>query len=325
MNIPNLERDLELEVTNKAKSLNHDSVQGCLDIIEDNAKAFDERYESYLVLFTFYRRMKNTAECICLYEQYKNMFNKKFLFLHFYSIVLKQTGNKRDLINSISIARESLKLQARHAGALHNLAGGLYFFVESSDLGEKENKKLLDESLELVEAAIELEQDYAKFYGTRAKIQCLRGRFERAGKDVAIAIDKEDSSTNDYGLRISDYLSIKMHINLKKAVDEVLLDTQKEIQAISDDVKKSNLEILSFFVAVISFVIGSITLAKGVKTAEAILLILVLASSLLMVIAGFTLLFDSRNKISRFLFSSVVAVLIFIVAIYSPNLFLVSP
>ena len=270
MNMQNSERDLELKVTETAKSLTHENVSSYLDILNNDSKELKERYEAYLVLFTFYRRMKNTAECISLYDKYKDIFDKKFLFLHFYSIILKQTGNKRDLLNSISIARETIKIQPRHAGALHNLAGCLYILVESSELDEKERKKYLDESLELVDSAIGMERDYAKFYGTRAKIQCLRGRFEGAEKDVLIAIDKEDSSANDYGLRISDYLSIKMHINLNKAVNEVLINTKKEIQEVSDDVKKSNLEILSFFVAVISFVIGSITLAKGATTAEAI-------------------------------------------------------
>ena len=325
MNIKNTDRALEIEVTNIAKSLNHDSVKNYLDNVEDESISLDERYKCYLIAFTFFRRMKSTSDCISLYQKNRHLFGQKFLFLHFYSIALKQTGRKIDLVKSISIANEALKLQSTHAGALHNLAGALHLLVENSDLGEKERKKHLDESVELVDSAIQLEPDYAKFYATRAKIQCLRGFYDSAEKDVTMAIDKEDISANDYSIRVSDYLAIKMSINLNKAVEGVLVDTKKEIQNIYDDVKKSNLEILSFFVAVISFVIGSITLAKGVKTTEAIQLILVLASSLLIVVSGFTLLFDSRNKFKRFFFSSIIGILIFVLAVYSPSLFLVSP
>lgn len=320
-------REVELGLTNKAKliSSNNDNEREYCEILE-NDESINKRYEAYLILFIFYRRKKNITKCIDFYHQYKGVFGERFLIIHFYSIVLKHTNNKIDLNESINTARASLKLlQNNHSGALNNLAEGLCTYIESFNLEKKEIKKFANESLDLADAAIKLEPNYAKFYGTRSRALCLLGELKQAKKDIETAIDKEDSFSSDYSLRISDYNSIKAQIILKKTVNEITIDTKNEIQIISDEMKKTNLEILSFFVVVISFVIGSITLAKGMQLIEAIQLIFVLASSFLMVVAGFTLLFNSRNKVTRFIFSFIVSSLIFVVAIYSPNLFIIQP
>lgn len=289
--------------------------------LEDEKNNYQERYHAYLVYFSYNRRMKNIQECIDLYNQYKNTFGDEFLIAHFYSIVIKNTETKSAIAKSIQVARQCVERESTHSGALHNLAGSLLLFVAHIREDAEQSKALLIEALEIANEAIKLEPDYPKFYATRASINASLKFFEHAENDITKAIEMEDSGSNDYSIRLTDYLAIKTDVKFKKEIQHSLERSQSEIEEITQDARKSNLEILSFFIAVISFIIGGLSMQKQMAVEDATKLILVLSGALIVTISGFCLLFDSRDKFKRFSLSLAVAIFLFVVARFSDVLF----
>ncbi len=315
------DRSVELKITEEAKNADDSALKRYIDKLQDEGQPKEERYHAYLVLFVYHRRHKNIRECIQLYNDYKDFFGDQFLILHFYAIVLKETGAHADLEKAVSLARKAVSLEPENPGALNNLAGGLASLADSSYFEKKQRNRMLVEGLEAVNKAIRLEPSYAKYYGTKARLESLLGRQNEAEESVAFAIALEDSQSKDYPIRITEYLQIRMSIQTNKTAERVLTEAKGEIQTVAQEARRSNLEILSFFVVVVSFVIGSFSLAKGRTPAEAIQVILVLASSLLSAVSGFTLLFYDRHKWRRLTLSLAIAVLLFVVAIFVPAIF----
>jgi hypothetical protein len=101
-----------------------------------------------------------------------------------------------------------------------------------------------------------------------------------------------------------------MRIDLLQTKDGLRKNIKNEIEKAAADASKNNLEILSFFVAIISFTIGGISIAQNYVVIQAMQLIFVLSASLLIVISGATFLFDRSNKIRLFIYSLLFALIL---------------
>lgn len=312
------DREFENEITNIAMSASRKGLKQYLEVLEDTNKSKEERIRSYSILFTYHRRRKNINKCIKLYNDYSDAFQGVFIYYHLYSIAIRDTGLKRDLLKSTEMAREALSLQPRNSGALHSLASLLCLRHEAEE--NDKPSSLLEEARDLVEDAISIEPTYPKFYSTRAQILSYLGDYQAAQKDISTAINIEDSNLKDYSLRISDYLAIKMKIELQKSITYVVENSKREIRRAVDEARRSNIEILSFFVAVVTFVIAGMNIAVKFELADASQLIFVLSSAMLMAISGFMLLYDSDGRFKRFLqtflFSVIILFISFIVPMY---------
>lgn len=312
-------RKLEKSITEIAMRLDHSGLPEFEAILDDESKPVSERLRAYCVIFTFLRRRKDINRCFELYEKYQQMFKKEFLFLHLYSIALKQTGRKSDYKRSIEVAREAIKIcPRRHAGALHNLAESLYLLADEIGLETTDARKLLDEAKDLIELVISIEPDYPKFHGTKAKIDAGLGDFPSAIREIASAIDREDSSSTDYPLRVSDYLETKMRIELRRSVHAAVKASKAEIQKAVEETRRSHIEILSFFVAAVSFIIGGINVAVALRFEDASRLIFYLASAILFAMVGFVSLYDSDRLARRILLAMLIGGIIFALGFFVP-------
>ena len=312
------DRLLEREITDISVHITREELKQYETVILNKESLPDERLKAYCIVFTFYRRRKDINKCIELFEEYKNTFSDKYIIYHLYSVAIRQTGRKKDIVRSVDMAREALALQSRNAGALHSLAESLYLLAESDGFDQEKSIEYLKEAKDLVEDAISAEHDYPKFYSTRAKISSALGDYFSALRDVAVAIEKEDSSSTDYGLRVSDYLAIRYAIKLREAFCAAENESKIQIEKALDEARRSHIEVLSFFVAAVSFVIGGIHIAISFVLVDAVRIILVLAASMLMAISGFTLLYDAQNKFKRFFQAFVVGIMILVVAVFVP-------
>ena len=308
------ERAFELEITKVATHMQHSDLIEYQRTVADETTNKDDRLYAYCVVFTYYRRQKDINKCIDLFEKYSFLFPKEFIVLHYFSIAVKETGRRKDLIRSIELARESLSIQPRHVGALHNLAGSLFLLAEEDGSQKESSRILLNEARDNVEEAIDLESGYPKFYATKAEILSALGDHKSALREVTKAIDKEDSNSSDYPLRISDYLSRKMKIELRRSITSVSEESRRELKEAMDEARKSNLEILSFFVAIISFIVAGINITVKFSFAEAVQLLFVLSATMLMAVSGFILLFDSHRSFIRFLQAFIVALVMLLIA-----------
>ena len=116
-----------------------------------------------------------------------------------------------------------------HSGAWHLLADLAARYYEENPRTNKASlnqEEWFNMGFIAVQKAIELEDSYAKFYSTRARLYSLIGEYDKALKDIKIAIDKEDSSNIDYSMRISTYLSQKMRIESEK--QRSLIDQRRD-------------------------------------------------------------------------------------------------
>lgn len=126
---------------------------------------------------------------------------------------------------------------------------------------QKEDKALLNESEELIRAAIEMRK-YPKFYSTLGRIYSCKNEYDNGIKEVRIAIEAEDSSRKDYMSRISEYQSLISRFQRKKDEGELKKAADK-IKAELDRSKKDYLAILGFFSSVMALIITSIDFVKA--------------------------------------------------------------
>ena len=105
------------------------------------------------------------------------------------------------------------------------------------------------------------------------------------------AILLEDSSRIDYAIRVNTYQLYRIRIQAKHQVEEAKSQIgadkiREEISALKSAVV-SNVEIIAFFAGIISFIIGSLSLAQGQTATDAALMIVTLMGCLVAAFSAF--------------------------------------
>ena len=195
------------------------------------------------------------------------------------------------------------------------------YFEESPD-------NWLEKASEAASDALRIK--YAKFYCTRGRIRALRGELRDAIADVNTAIALENNTRKDYFLRIGQYNSYyqqfraKQNMNEQKVdIDNNVLQVTQQIEQREDDIARQikvqedqlsermlqqeenfirrmealeketmakNMEFLGLFSGIVSFTIGSLTLASNFESEDALKiagLIVVLLGALMCVFSAF--------------------------------------
>jgi len=290
------EREYEIKLTDISKELTQnlfDSIVAILKTEQNN----DLKLKLYCIIFTYKRRRNDINFCINFYQQNKDRIESSFIVNHLYSIILKQTEKLKDINKSIEIATELNNKFSEHIGVAHNLADGLVLLCEEAkSLSQVQIKEKSNEALDLLNDIIQKDPDYAKFYSTRARAFILLKNFDLAKDNINNAIDKEDSKSNDYQLRITQYLLIKSKITLQEQSNQAIEDFKKHTDKIEQDIRKTTLEMLGFFVAIISFIYADIQILTKFSFTDAIRLIFAFSSGLLLTMTGFIYIYDSNNK-----------------------------
>lgn len=314
-------REYELQITRDATHITDAELQDLRRTLENPNAGRADRLNAYCVIFTYHRRHREIQKCIEIYEKYRAEFGNEFIALHLLSIAQRDSGKRKDLLSSIKLSETALESVPRHVGVLNTLAGALLRLSEDEGIEKETSQRRLKEAREAVEEAIELEPDYAKFYATKAEILSALGDYENALAEIARAIDKEDRGASDYPLRITDYLTRKLKIELGKSIKTVTDESRIGLANAMAEARRSNLEILSFFVAVITFLLAGINIAVKFSLQNAIQLLFVLSSLMLMTVSGLILLYDSHRRWRRFLQAFAVAIVILLLGIFSPDIF----
>ena len=242
-------RAYENAVTSIATDLDDANLIQQLNIDLKETEDKNKKLKIYAILFNYHRRMDNIDTCQVLYNEYYEVFNNTFIFNHLFSIILKSTKQVHKIKQSIKLSRDAITYINEHTnpGALHNLADGLITLCEESDtIDIKLRNDYITEALELVEDALKLEPDYAKFYATLARAYLLLDDLYAANKNIHLAIAKENSEKKDYILRINKYSLILSYIDTKKHIKGLLQQVKGQTDTLQEEIRKENLEILSF-------------------------------------------------------------------------------
>ncbi|MDJ0900246.1 MAG: hypothetical protein QNJ55_15690 [Xenococcus sp. MO_188.B8] len=285
----------------------------CQEILDDRNQDQKIRYAAFFTLCNYHRRYKNPSKYNDLLESHRNEFQSHSTYNHLYSMFLQQRNKNQDLIKAIYFAEESISKAPKHPGFLHNFSHAVVTAVEEGVIPSEQSKDQLALAKKYLKSAIQIEPDYAKFYCTKGRLLAIQGFFVKAKGDIRIAIDKEDSLREDYALRITDYQSYLMRIQLqevskelgrklKDTSNELLSELQSERRSLNkrvDQERVRSVEFLGFFTAVISLIIGGIQISQRQDIVESAQLMIVFTGTLLIAFSSLSFLLNGMADIKR--------------------------
>lgn len=230
-------REYEIILTKLAQKL-PEAEKVFSEVLQTTQDKDSEEYDKvafacFVALNIYYRHKMDISKLKNLVNRYEDhLQNKKHPLLpHVLSIYYKTLGTeKTNLEESLKYARAAAK-RLEHAGAYHNPAETLVNWIDEGYCETPtQRESYLNEADELIDKAIKMNPDYAKFYSTKAQLLSIRGDFARAMKYINEAIDKEDSSANDYSIRIAGYLTVKAKILFRKYLKEAIDQENRKLK-----------------------------------------------------------------------------------------------
>lgn len=144
-------------------------------ILESNENKH-RRYVAFVSLATLYRRQEEVPYLNLLFYKYEKDFVDEPLFLHYRALKHKADGELQKSIEDSYKALENPTL-ANNSGVLHNFAESVISLIESKEeIHYKRIPELEKEGYEKLEKAIKLDQNYAKYYATKARFLTVCNR-----------------------------------------------------------------------------------------------------------------------------------------------------
>lgn len=219
-----------------------------------------------------------------------------------------------------------------NAGHIHLLADAVAStFKASENFTEYERNIWMEIGMKAVEKAIRLDSSYAKYYCTKARLHSLNKEYKDAIKNINTAIDFEDCDREDYAIRISSYQFYRLQIESKRQTEklrEEMAIYKEEARKLKQDMKETfekyedklnsnltkNIEILSLFTAIISFVIIDGNILSNSEFKDAVKLTFILMGLCLCVYAGAAFSMRELKKETLKSIGGTFAVGIFIIA-----------
>lgn len=299
-------REYEIILTKLAQKL-PEAEKVFWEILQTTEDKDSEEYDKvafacFVALNIYYRHKMDISKLRNLVSHFEDHFqNEKHPLLpHVLSIYYKTLGTEKiNLEKSLEYARAAAK-RLEHAGVYHNLAETLVNWVDEGYCETPtQRESYLKEADELIDKAIKMNPDYAKFYSTKAQLLSIQGDFARAMKYINEAIDKEDSSANDYAIRIAGYLTVKAKILFRKYLREAVDQAKQEIEKELERYRLQSIELLGLFAALISFVVSSIQFITAQSVENVALLMLLFTGSILGIYGGLGVILYGRRHLMR--------------------------
>ena len=283
-------------------------------------------FTAFAVRVNYERLQKNPIQEDELLKEYKKYFGKKCAntptkyehpyFFHLdvlarMDYVVSQNSNRVFLENLLRDARTNSQNLINNKGGHHAFAETVALVFENAvpslrTYFAESSENWMDDAIESAMLALEIE--YAKFYCTCGRVHAIRGELDDAIFNVNKAIALEDNTRKDYSLRISQYISYYQQFRAQQmmlAQEASSVEKMSEITAHmkdqEDEITKrmelqeketmaKNMEFLGLFSGIVSFTIGSLTMASNFKASDALKiagLIVVLLGALICVFSAF--------------------------------------
>lgn len=265
-------------------------------------------YAVFYCVNIYHRSLFNVEKLDEIWTTYSGFFDSpesypsiNHLRVNRFRVGLTADTTLRSQEDNLTMAYNLCQKYHNNAGYLHSFCALFASLLELNETSQDNYEKLLEKwkhmALKSVDAAINLDDQYAKYYCTKGRILSARGEYDNADREICMAIAKEDSSRGDYAVRIGDYQYYRLQNQLRR--QQNLLNKEEEsINTIKNSIV-SNIETIALFSGIISFVLGSLSLADGNTAVHAGLLIFILMGCLTTVFSVFTLLLhagDSKYK-----------------------------
>ena len=211
-------REYELSLTNYVLENNSPELRAELERITAEHSDPQIAYNAFYCLNIIYRRAKDYFKVSKLFSRYTQKFAKHITFEHLKVLFEIESGSMYDYDEVLNVTYKDSELFNDNAGFVHLFADVFITIYENGHIRDKE--AFLNEWYQLalgaVNKAIMLDENYAKYYCTKARILCVVNEFDEAINYINKAISIERSDRRDYTLRICNYQYYKMMINMNK-------------------------------------------------------------------------------------------------------------
>ena len=192
---------------------------------------YDDRtaYNAFYCLNIIHRRSKDFIKLSQLFNEYSQRFARHITFLHLKVLFEIESGSMYDYDEVLNITYRDSELFSDNAGFVHLFADVFVTIYENGYIRDKQIylQQWYDLALSAVNSAIELDNEYAKYYCTKARILCIKNEFMEALTYIDTAISIEKSGRSDYVLRICNYQYHKMMINVCRKIYETELNQDR--------------------------------------------------------------------------------------------------
>lgn len=188
-------------------------------------------YDAFYVLCTYYRRIKDFSVMNDLIIEHMN-FQTHITFNHIRIQYWVHSESFYDYDTLLEMAYEDTQKLQENAGFQQAFCNAFATICEQCD--EEDRREIVvkwyNKAYLCIERAIMLDDTYAKFYSTKARILSIGGRYAEAQQLLNKAISMEDSSRSDYMLTIMSYQNYKLSVSLENQKSYF----KKEIMAIKN-------------------------------------------------------------------------------------------
>jgi tetratricopeptide (TPR) repeat protein len=276
------------------------------NIVEDPKWDVTVRYAALFCLGTRYRRDNDVTRLINLLARHAPSFSAYGTFHHLRAMACAANGSFDAALMSAERAFDRLP---DHPGVLHMFASIMVSAAERYP--ELRTDDRLDRAAAFLEQAFALEPGYAKFHLTRGRLLALRGDFEQARQEIMQGIDREDSSSSNYPIRMIEYQASLGRIaisdetarlggrlqDLSAELRREVTAATAEIQIMKESLERSTtqaqtryLELLGFFAAMIALIVSSAQILSSVELQDAMRIVPILGGTLLVGFAALAVL-----------------------------------
>ena len=308
-NLPDeFERDYELYLTNMVANgeIDENILQLIINIFKDNKAEYNNikyiqedkiAYASFFCLNVLYRHNLDFDKLQTILDNNEDWAKQHCTFK--YLQITKSVNCAEDLYGNeedfLSYLYSFAIKHKKNAGFLHAFSNLYVNICETNQNSQTYwRKKWGNKADNTIQMAIYLDPNYALYYFTKGRIALINEDYRLAEYNIDKAISLENSFRKDnYSIRIGLYRSYKVQIQIKRSID--LPHIQEEIKHLRN-INISNIEILCFFSAIITFILSSLSLINSYSPIETAALIIVLTGGLVIAFSVFNILLHLENN-----------------------------
>jgi hypothetical protein len=266
-----------------------DHQQDLLALSADRSMPVEARLKAlYLALHTI-RRRGNLIDYRRIVDECRRVLGHYPIFRTFEVVYERSLGDdERSMARAVRASRRSLECYGDSPGVLHQFAE---LVVTEHELHRSAKRDALHEAERAVERAISLSPEHApRYWNTLARVQSLLGDFLSARRSITEALELEAKATPDAEARLSEHQLVQTRIHL--AEDRQRAETRdKEARSELYAIRTQTLEILGLLAAIIAFLTTSVSITSGQSFQDAVRLLVVSASLIVIVFSVFAYAF----------------------------------
>lgn len=301
-------RPFEIEITKIASSyrIDEELKTNLIEKIKSSyATSKKLSFVLFFILFTICRR-QNYGNFLELVEEYEQMFNEYVIIKHIRVMAaIEKCTNTKNLYREVKMATLFIESKGDNydfsvnTGALNAYCGLVckYFEYQLDKRDDSDNHEYLDNALECINRAIEIETKekgspdlvYNKFYLNRGRVLILLKKYSKGEEDILKSIELLPASV-DRESKINEYNQYLVKSSITRAYD---LNEEKVKDL--DKLKVSNYKSIALMTTLLGFLLGAINIFTEIKDPFTLAMLMLGYCGLLLVLIGTILLGFSLN------------------------------